>query len=106
MGTELVTKYFDYERIRVEGLMLLLRKWLKKGVHYLKSQYFYSLNRKALDQRHSLFLDPEMFIFIQQVPEFQPNCPIFKKHLLEHRFYAVLVLPSWCCPALSSHYVK
>lgn len=28
---ELVTKYFDYERIRVEGLMLLLRKLLKKG---------------------------------------------------------------------------
>lgn len=31
MGIELETKYFDYEKIRIEGLMLLLGKLCKKG---------------------------------------------------------------------------
>lgn len=31
MGMELVTKYFDYEKIRTEGLILLLGQLCKKG---------------------------------------------------------------------------
>lgn len=31
MGMELVTKYFDYEKIQIEGLRLLLGQLCKKG---------------------------------------------------------------------------